>query len=441
MKTKSLIRKESHSKESKISEKFKTRAINKIAKITGYNKRKSGKISAKSLIIGFMMMVSKKQNTYGSWAQEISIGLKVIVSKQSIEERMQPETTAMIKMVLEEELKKNLKPCLKNYASTKFNYIKLEDSTTLNLPEELSSVFPGNVSRGKKKSQVKIHALYNFTENSFDFMNLHNFAQNDQSLSSHVLEYVNSGDLLLRDMGFLVLDVLDELNQKGVYFISRKKSQIKVYDTDKEDEIDLIKVLRKKHFFDQEVLIGKKKKIKMRLVIMPLPPKQAAERKRKAKHDRDKRLNHSKEYYELLGYSIFITNIPESLSCAEEINKLYGLRWQIEIIFKSWKSCFSLEKLIPSKCSNPNRIYCIIYLWLLYILLFHIIWMNLYVPYLKKGENLSILKMAKFFSEYFYLIFTYGNEKQLQKLMLSKCKYDKRNDRLNMMQKYEKVAA
>jgi len=65
----------------------------------------------------------------------------------------------------------------------------------------------------------------------------------------------------------------------------------------------------------------------MRLVILPFSLAQANKRRRKAKLDRDKRLNHSKEYYELLGYSIFITNIPQSMCSAKEIQELYGLRW------------------------------------------------------------------------------------------------------------------
>lgn len=85
--------------------------------------------------------------------------------------------------------------------------------------------------------------------------------------------------------------------------------------------------------------MGKANK-EMRLVILPLPPKLIAERKRKTLRDRDKRLNHSKEHYYLLGYSILLTNILQKLCSAEEISRLYGLRWQIEIIFKSWKSGF-----------------------------------------------------------------------------------------------------
>lgn len=390
-----------------------------------------------------MKMVSKKMNTYENWAQEVSIEAKELVSKQAIEERMCTETTAMIKMVLEKELKKNLltQVKIKDQSQSKFNSINIEDSTIFNLPEELSFAFPGNVSKGKKKSQIKLHALYDLNQNNFPFIDLHSFTRNDQSLSAHVLKYIKPGDLLLRDMGFLVLDALEQIDKHGAFFISRKKSQIKVFETDTEKEIDLPGQLRKEKFFDKIILVGRKKKMKVRIVIIPLPPDQASEKRRKARKDRDKRLNHNKGYYELLGYSIFITNIPQSCCQTEEIKKLYGLRWQIEIIFKSWKSCFLIEKLMPLKCNNPNRIYCMIYLWLLFVFLFQVVWINYYKKYRNNEVDLSILKMAKFFAVYFDLIFTYKNEKFFDMMIISKCRYDKRIDRLNMIQKYNKIAA
>jgi len=439
MKTKSPTGNKSRNKDRKISDFFSTKILNRLAIKSGFKKRSNSKISAKNLILGFMMMVSKKKNTYECWSQEISLLSGSVISRQAVEERMRPETTAMLKLTLGEEFKKSLHTRATQQVQRKFKHIKLEDSTVLNLPEELSSVFSGNVSGGKKKSQAKIHALYDFTENAFDFMNLHSFTRNDQSLSMDSIRYLSQGDLLLRDMGFPVLDVLDEIETRGAYFISPKSFQTNVYDPETKEKIDLIKVLSKRGFFDDEVLVSKKHK-KMRLVILPLPSELVAQRKRKASCDRDKRLNHSSEYYNLLGYSILITNVPQTMCSAEEISKLYGLRWQIEIIFKSWKSGFYLVKLAPSKCDNPERIYCMIYLWLIFIMLFHTLWINHNQAYLRKKANLSILKLASFFSDYFPLILIEKNATKIRKLMLLKCRYDKRNDRINLMQKYEKIA-
>jgi len=446
MKTNSHSGIKSQCKGKTVFREFTKKGINKLAQQCGYKKRNRGKIKARNLIIGFMMMISKKINTYEAWASEVSALTGKAVTRQAIENRMKPETTTMLKMILDEKLRESLnqkKMERVKESAAKFKSIKLEDSTILNLPKELSEVFPGNVSQGEKGSQAKIHTLYNYTENTFSFLQLCNYTDNDQSLASTALPYLNEGDLLIRDMGFLVLNALEKLNLKGVYSISRKNSQIKLYDIYTEKEIDLVKELRKKHCIDKIVLVGKSKKLKMRLVILPVSSEQAAERRRKAKKDRDKRLNHNKEYYELLGYTIFITNIPETLCKAKEISELYGLRWRIEIIFKSWKSCFSLEKLVPSKCENPARIYSLIYLMLLYILLFHAVWYKVYQSKLKRHIELklSLLKMSKFFIQHFYLLVILDKENKLRKQLKSQCCYDIRNDRLNAMEKYEKMAA
>lgn len=75
----------------------------------------------------------------------------------------------------------------------------IEDSTTIHLPDSLAEVFPGNVSRGKKKSLAKIHALYNLTQSNFSFLHIHDFSKNDQSLSRDSLPYLQTGDLCIRD--------------------------------------------------------------------------------------------------------------------------------------------------------------------------------------------------------------------------------------------------
>ena len=439
MKTKSPSGRKSH-KNCKVIELFNGKKLNLLAIKSGYKRRSRGKISAKNLILGFMIMACKKKNTYESWSQEISLLTGSIISRQAVEERMRSETTNLLKIALEEELKRSLHKRQHQLTSKKFKHIKLEDSTVLSLPEELSDTFPGNVSKGKKKSQAKIHALYDFTGNNFDFLNVHSFRQNDQSLSKDSIAYLNKGDLLLRDMGFLVLETLYQIQARQAYFISPKRFHIQVYDSGTKEKIDLVKTLSKNKFFDREVLVSNKLK-PMRLVILPLPENLAEEKRRKARRDRDKRLNHSKEYYQLLGYSILITNIPQSECNAEEISKLYGLRWQVEMVFKSWKSCFLLEGLIPAKCTNPHRIYCMIYLCLLFILIFHSYWINHNQVYLGKDANLSIIKLARFFSDNFTQIITGNNSFKIKILMLRKCQYDKRNDRINLIQKFIKYAA
>jgi hypothetical protein len=447
MKTNSSSKGNPSHKENIILGKLKTKTINKIARANKYLKRNTGKISPKNLIIGFMIMASKHRNTYSDWATEIGILEKTTISKQSLCERMHLDTENFIRTVVEKQLCEKVQRAqiAKVKGATKlFKNVMIDDSTVIHLPDELAEYYPGNVSRGKKKSQAKIHALYNLTENSFPFFHIHSYCNNDRGLSSNVLPYLQKGDLCIRDLGFTVLDVINEFFKKGVNFISRKLYCAKVYEIESGTEIDLLKELKKKKFIDREVLIGMKHQIKVRLIAIPIPVEQAAERRRKALRDRDRRLNHSAEYYQLLGFSIFITNITSKKCDSGKIAELYKLRWRIEIIFKSWKSCFSLEKLIHRQCKNIYRVNCIIYLMLLYIFLFHVIWWNNCAIYIEKGNKivlLSILKLANFFRQHFTEIISSNFQKKIIELIKINCAYDKRKDRENAKQLQFKLAA
>jgi IS4 transposase len=48
---------------------------------------------------------------------------------------------------------------------------------------------------------------------------------------------------------------------------------------------------------------------------------------------------------ELAHYNIFITNAPEALLKTSQIYPFYRLRWQIELLFKIWKSVFEINKI------------------------------------------------------------------------------------------------
>lgn len=91
-----------------------------------------------------------------------------------------------------------------------------------------------------------------------------------------------------------------------------------------------------------------------------------------------------------------------------------------------------------------NRVKCIIYLMLLYIYLFHVVWWKYCEDKIKTGSvqvELSILKLANFFKNHFTQIITSKSDRQIIKQILTHFCYDKRNDRVNSKQCYQKMAA
>lgn len=65
----------------------------------------------------------------------------------------------------------------------------------------------------------------------------------------------------------------------------------------------------------------------------------------------------SKEKKEFLQYGLFITNIEYKLNFKNAFD-LYRLRWQIELIFKTWKSILGIHKI---RSARVNRVLCEVY--------------------------------------------------------------------------------
>ncbi|MDZ7365598.1 MAG: transposase, partial [candidate division KSB1 bacterium] len=107
--------------------------------------------------------------------------------------------------------------------------------------------------------------------------------------------------------------------------------------------------------------------LQTRLVIEKVPDQVKAQRLRKInKNSRKKGYKTRKRVKILAGYNLYITNAPTTHIPREQIRSLYRVRWQIELIFKNWKSNFALAKVTGKR---PERIKCMIYAKLLFIVI------------------------------------------------------------------------
>jgi Transposase DDE domain len=106
--------------------------------------------------------------------------------------------------------------------------------------------------------------------------------------------------------------------------------------------------------------------------VVRTPEQIARERRRRARNHADKRFTYSSRYLKLLDYTFYITNVDVKTWEYPQVHTAYRIRWKVEIIFKSWKSYFHIDKLIHKQCCNYNRVQCTIFLMLLFITLFQL---------------------------------------------------------------------
>ena len=175
-----------------------------------------------------------------------------------------------------------------------------------------------------------------------------------------------------------------------------------------------------------------KERLPVRLVAVPVPESVANQRRRKAKNNRDKRCRPSKKSLELLGWQIFITNVDRSVWDTKSAATVYGIRWRIEIIFKTWKSHFQLNN-VPS--GSSAQVEACVLAKLLYLTLFQAFFreINQYMTD-KYTRPLSILKTAALFSSLpmiVQMILSADKMPLIEDILRTHCSYEKRNRRLN----------
>ena len=432
MKTSSYLK----NKVSKKAEKFFDKPfLNRLAKASGFVRRTPQKITAFAFVAGFIESIRKGGNTYSLWAAKIGELTGGAVSKQALFERMSERSVKFSEQLLEKALAVRLKTLRKdNAVFAHFKRVLLQDSTTLHLPDVLAEFFPGTVHKGVQKATARLQCILNLKTMHWLELSLKSFCDNDQGASGDVLPRLRKGDLLIRDLGYFVLDVFEQITQKKAFFLSRLRYGVNLYD-EKGREIHWKQMARKRAAVDRWVWIGAEARLKVRLVLIALPQEQAAERVRRAKADRDKRLNHSEEYYQWLHYHVFITNAEEEKLPVTQVATLYGVRWQIEILFKAFKSGLHLQQMLHEKCPNLYRAKTSIYLLLMW---FCRVVQKVYRPYAKSirrshGKEVSLLKLFVFVGQLLHLVL-YASKAKLKEQLVKHCCYEKRKDRTNMIE-------
>ena len=297
------------------------------------------------------------------------------VSQEAIHKRFTPEAVSFLKEIFSQQLSSYLNfednPILK---SCYFNGIYIKDSTKFKLPLSYLESYPSYGSFNKTSALMNIQYEFDILTGNWHSLELTKATRNDQADSKETIGNIKQGSLNIRDLGYITSTYLRAIEEKEAYYLNRLP-KIGVYQMidGKYKAIDwqaLDKKIKKKGFeyMVLDVYLGKKEKLKSRMIMTPLPKSVASERIRKANvaGKRTKGYQVSKVYKIKASYNIFITNVPEEQLSAQEVNDAYKLRWQIELIFKTWKSNLNIQKV---KSVKTERMECQLMAKLIWILL------------------------------------------------------------------------
>jgi hypothetical protein len=220
--------------------------------------------------------------------------------------------------------------------------ILVQDSTIIRLPGWLYESFSGVSNGHHQVCNARIQAVYDLKSMCFVSFEINPYTKTDQN-SAPELE-LQKGDLVLRDRGYLNAPEIASHRKSGADCIYRHKTRTIHLDPDTQEPIDLLKELRKNGNLDRKVLLNDKARTPVRLISSPVDKETAALRRMKAKKDMHGH-NPSAELLALLDWTIFITTIDKKEFNFASILHIYGLRWRIEVIFKTWKSHLNFDSI------------------------------------------------------------------------------------------------
>ena len=282
-------------------------------------------------------------------------------SPQAIEQRFTEKTAAFLKAMVAESMRMTIEQQQAESVNllARFAGVYLQDSTVITLPSELSTLWEGCGGTNGQAAAVKLQTQWEYKSGELVGLTMQNAKEQDQA-SPYQKSEMPRGALRIEDLGYFSLARLKTDSEKGIFWISRLKTGTKTY-TENGTELDLVAQLQTctAEQLNLNVYLGIKKEVFCRLLIKRAPAHVAAERLRKLRHKMQKQgRSVSKRQQVMAQWTLLITNVPEASLSFEAVFQVYRVRWQIELLFKLWKSYFKLDTW---RSQNKWRILCEFY--------------------------------------------------------------------------------
>lgn len=296
----------------------------------------------------------------------------VQASPQAIDQRFTLATASVLRSVLTSSLQHLINsdgvaiPILQ-----RFTGVRIQDGTTITLPDQLCSHWHGcgGTSELGTSAALKCGVQFDLLTGSLTALDLAAGRTHDCALPCQHAD-VPEGSIRLADLGFCDLHRLAELAQAQVYFLSklRPNTLISVAGL---PSLDLASFVTRygASGYDGWVVIGKHEQLRARLVVVAVPQEVADQRRRRLRKEaREKGQTASEAALLLAAWTILITNAPKEVLSVAEALLLARARWQIELLFKLWKSQGKIDEWRTKK---PERILCEVYAKLLAMVVQH----------------------------------------------------------------------
>src|SRR5713226_5508731 len=218
------------------------------------------------------------------------------MTPQALHQRINAYAVTYLQEVLQLALRQQLEPICDRLplgSLTAFGRVRLEDSTQCRLHAKLADALKGS-GGSASPSAVKIDLIYDVMHHRLLEMSLSDGTAADQGRALAIVPHLRPDDLVLRDLGYLSLESLRQIETHGAWYLSRLSKGVEVYleAHAPAEALDLVAYFQKHYphdaVIDLPVSLGQER-VSCRLLAYRLPEKVVEERRRKALEDARKK--------------------------------------------------------------------------------------------------------------------------------------------------------
>ena len=333
-----------------------------LGRSTGYIQRErkfSGSSFAQTLTGGVW---SKPKLSYTHLRQHAALS-GVPVSAQGIAARFTAAGAAFMAALLERAVQHSVAASALQVALPilgQFNGVYLRDSSVVQLPACLAEVWSGVGNATGKSAAVKLQVRLNYNSGVLEGPAVQSGRTHDRR-TPYQAEDEPAGSLSLADLGYFSLDELQTRVQAQQYVLVRYKDGTTLYDAATGKRVELHDWLGRQSASQVEVqvLVGKRHRLPLRLLAERVPPAALERRKQQLnEYARKKQTPLTTQRLALAEWTVILTNVPPSMLNLDSAMLLLHVRWQVELLFKLWKSYLHIDEW---RSANPWRVLCEFY--------------------------------------------------------------------------------
>lgn len=351
---------------------FDEEFLQKYSYDTNFITRKTSQLSGRMfLLLNTLELSNYPKNSLQDQCLWLEEHFGIQLKKQSLDERYNTHSVTFLKGCFEKVLSQWFIKDKPQGLITTFNRILLRDSSTWQLPTSLSNFYPSK-DASKTGASIKIDYCVNYLDGKVEQLVLESGRVPDAKTNTQYQPSYQANDLIVNDLGYWNYKLFKEYAQLGAYFVSRLKTNACLFDPDTNEPISIAN-----HFPKDDSIVSfecylahpktHKNSISVRVCIERVPEPVRLQRLDKLqKAAKSQQWNLSELRVELCAYNLFITNASQEQLPSELIRLFYGIRWQIELIFKIWKSIFEIDQVKPM---SIFRFECMLYGRLILILI------------------------------------------------------------------------